>query len=113
MIERLQELSPYQIIDYIDQALEYHSIQDHINFKYYEPKPKQLEFHATGLVARERMFRASNRFGKSFAVSREGAMHLTGIYPDWWNGYRYTKPINMWAGGIATKELVQLTEYYV
>lgn len=113
MIEELSNLSPSELLECFNQAIECQEIQKHINFEYYEPKPKQLEFHSTGLVARERMFRASNRFGKSFAVSREGAMHLTGIYPDWWNGYRYTRPINMWAGGISTKELEQLTEYYV
>jgi phage terminase large subunit-like protein len=113
MIERIKNLSPYQIIYYIDKELESRNIQDHINFKYYKPHEKQLEFHATGLFAKERMLRGGNRIGKSFAVSREGAMHLTGIYPDDWNGYVYTKPINMWAGGVAERELLQLKEYYI
>ncbi|MGN6560752.1 MAG: terminase large subunit domain-containing protein [Candidatus Nitrosocosmicus sp.] len=113
MLNELKQYSPEEILSCLNAARENQKVLDHINFKYYTPKKPQLEFHATGLVARERMFRASNRFGKSFAVSREGAMHLTGIYPEWWNGYIYTRPINMWAGGVASPELVQLTEYYI
>src|SRR5690349_20717542 len=98
MLNELKQYSPEEILSCLNAARENQKVLDHINFKYYTPKKPQLEFHATGLVARERMFRASNLFGKSFAVSREGAMHLTGIYPEWWNGYIYTRPINMWAG---------------
>jgi len=113
MIEEFQNLSPEDLLYCYNEAIERQAIDDHINFKYYAPSPKQLEFHATGPVARERMFRAANRVGKSFSVSREGAMHLTGIYPDWWNGHRYANPINMWAGGVAEREMAQLKEYYI
>jgi phage terminase large subunit-like protein len=113
MIDGLLDISPQELLYSISEEIDIRSIQDHINFKNYEPYEVQLAFHATGLTARERMFRAANRVGKSFSVSIEGAMHLTGIYPEWWNGYRYDYPINMWAGGIAERELLQLKEYYV
>lgn len=41
---------------------------------------------------------AGNQLGKTMAGSAEDAMHLTGEYPDWWEGHRFSKPITMLAG---------------
>jgi phage terminase large subunit-like protein len=30
------------------------------------------------------------------------AIHLTGLYPDWWEGHRFEGPISAWAAGIST-----------
>jgi len=109
----LQKYSVEEMLSCLSNVRERQSTYDHIHFNYYKPEDKQFEFHGTGLIARERLFRASNRFGKSFATSREGAMHVTGYYPEWWNGYQYNRPINMWVGGVSSKELAQLVEYYV
>ena len=50
---------------------------------------------------------AANRIGKTEAVGGyEMVCHLTGIYPDWWNGRRFNRPINAWAAG-ATGETVR------
>ena len=62
----------------------------------YAPYPKQTEFHHT--VARERLLIAANQVGKTLAGAAEMAMHLTGEYPDWWEGHRFTKPITALAG---------------
>ncbi|HXA85753.1 MAG TPA: terminase family protein [Candidatus Dormibacteraeota bacterium] len=40
-----------------------------------------------------------NRTGKSFCICYEGACHLTGIYPKWWDGFEFTRPIVAWAAG--------------
>jgi phage terminase large subunit-like protein len=114
MIEELQDLSPQQLLDCFNKAIEYQNIQDHIHFKHYHPNEKQLAFHATGLIAKERAFFAGNRCGKTLCTSAEWCMHLTGNYPDWWNGYRYTKPINIWVAGVTNNETFQtLAQYYV
>lgn len=113
MIHELSQLPPDQLLDCINQAIEIQNTQDHIFFKNYTPNKKQLEFHLTGVCAKERLFVAGNRCGKSMGVSCEGSMHLTGRYPDWWNGHRYDRPINMWSGGVADKELKQLKQYYI
>lgn len=63
---------------------------------YYEPHMKQLEFHGAGLRAKQRMFLAANRSGKTFCGCFEVACHLTGRYPGWWNGYRYRRGIKAW-----------------
>jgi phage terminase large subunit-like protein len=66
-------------------------------FLFYQPHTKQEQLHAFGLTCRERLFLGGNRTGKTFCGSIEGAMHLTGIYPDWWEGIRFEEPLEMWA----------------
>lgn len=78
---------------------------------YYEPYPKQAEFHALGATKRERALIAGNQVGKTYCAAAEVAMHLTGRYPEWWNGHRFTKPILAWALGItqtSTRDTGQL-----
>lgn len=65
----------------------------------YHPYTKQKLFHSTGLVMRERLLRAGNQNGKSFCVGTEAAYHLTGEYPDWWEGRRWTRAVVVWASG--------------
>lgn len=71
---------------------------------------KHMEFFAAGAEFNERMFMAANRVGKTDAGAFEVACHLTGIYPDWWVGRRFTKPIECWACGTTnetTRDIVQ------
>ena len=43
---------------------------------------------------------AANRVGKTeSAGGYEMALHLTGNYPDWWQGRRFSRPIKAWAAG--------------
>ena len=65
----------------------------------YRPYAKQLEFHAQGEAYRERLLRAGNQLGKSFSGGAEAAYHLTGDYPDWWPGRRFSRPTRAWLGG--------------
>lgn len=60
---------------------------------------KHMEFFAGGAHHRERYFRAANRTGKSEAGAFETACHLTGIYPHWWTGRRFNRPINALVAG--------------
>jgi phage terminase large subunit-like protein len=76
----------------------------------YDPYPYQLEFHKTGSTANQRLLMAANRIGKSYCGSMELAYHLTGLYPSWWEGRVYRKPIVAWAGGVSnetTRDIVQ------
>lgn len=53
---------------------------------------------------------AGNQLGKTVAGAYEMAMHLTGQYPEWWEGKRFEKPIAAWAGSVstlATRDTVQ------
>ena len=40
----------------------------------------------------------------------EWYFHLSGLYPDWWPGYRFDRPIKIWLSGVtgeATKKNIQ------
>ncbi len=55
-------------------------------------------------------FVAANRTGKTFTGAYIMTCHLTGDYPEWWQGIRYKNAIDAWAAGKTnqkTKEIVQ------
>jgi phage terminase large subunit-like protein len=62
--------------------------------------PKHLEFFRGGTKYRERLMLAANRVGKTEGVGGyELTLHLTGWYPNWWEGRRFDRPIKAWAAG--------------
>jgi phage terminase large subunit-like protein len=71
--------------------------------------PKHLQFFAAPF--QERCMMAANRVGKTWGVGGfETALHLTGEYPDWWEGRRFDHPIEVWAAGDTsetTRDIVQ------
>lgn len=76
----------------------------------YRPYTKQREFHAAGLANRERLLMAGNQLGKTYCGAAETAFHLTGLYPDWWQGRRWDRAVRFWAGsktGEVTRDGVQ------
>lgn len=66
--------------------------------KYFRPFEHQLKFFATGDHDRRGIL-AANRIGKTVSTCYETAMHLTGQYPDWWQGKRFDRPINVMMAG--------------
>jgi phage terminase large subunit-like protein len=66
--------------------------------KYFRPFEHQLKFFKTGDSERRGIL-AANRIGKTVSTCYETAMHLTGLYPDWWEGYRFDKPITCMVAG--------------
>src|SRR4051812_17459093 len=84
--------------------------RSHRKLTEYAPYPKQKAFHDAGATYRERLFLAGNRCGKTQAGAYEMAMHLTGMYPQWWEGKRFDKPVRAWAAGVtgeSTRDVVQ------
>ena len=73
---------------------------------------KHLEFFELGAQKNERLFMAANRVGKTDGVGAyETALHLTGRYPAWWKGRRFSRPISAWAAGQSsktTRDIIQL-----
>ncbi|MCH8121020.1 MAG: hypothetical protein IIC00_15005 [Planctomycetes bacterium] len=41
--------------------------------------------------------------GKTVAAGYELTVHLTGLYPHWWEGRRFSRPVNAWAVGETNK----------
>ena len=71
-----------------------------------------LQFFEAGATSNERLFMAANRVGKTEGVGAyETTLHLTGRYPEWWKGRRFTRPISAWAAGQTsktTRDIIQL-----
>ncbi|MEL6467092.1 MAG: terminase family protein [Pseudomonadota bacterium] len=65
----------------------------------YKPYPKAKLFHDLGAKFDVRCLSGGNRTGKTLSFySGELAFHLTGEYPDWWEGRRWDRPVVAWAG---------------
>lgn len=58
---------------------------------------KQMEFFRLGKKFEERALFGGNRTGKTLGGVYEDTLHLTGQYPDWWEGIRWAHPVDMWA----------------
>ena len=66
---------------------------------------KHLAMLAAGAMHQERVCLGGNRTGKTTSIGGyETALHLTGLYPAWWEGRQFDRPIVAWAAGTkATK----------
>ena len=88
--------------------------------------PRHMEFFAAGgrhdplpscpdgcdgSPHRERCFMAGQRVGKTAAGAYELTLLLTGLYPHWWTGKRFAKPVKCWAAGDTNRtvrEIIQM-----
>ena len=95
--ESLRNLPPKQALLRLLQ--EQKRRQDRNKLSRYAPYLKQIEFHNAGATKRERLFRAGNQLGKTWSSAYETAYHLTGMYPDWWKGKRWSRGVTGWALG--------------
>jgi len=72
---------------------------------------KHTEFFEAGARHNERLFMGGNRVGKSEGVGAyETVLHLTGKYPAWWKGRKFSRPITAWAAGKdakTTRDIIQ------
>jgi phage terminase large subunit-like protein len=72
--------------------------------------PKHIAFFDAGIEHRERLFMAGNRVGKTIAGGYEATCHLTGIYPNWWKGRVFDRPVVGLAAGdtsATTRDIIQ------
>ncbi len=79
----------------------------------YKPYPFQLNFHNVkdrrGEYARQKFLQAGNQTGKTKCAADEVAMHVTGLYPDWYKGHRI-KPKSFLVSGVTndtTRDILQ------
>lgn len=74
--------------------------------------PKHIGFFEAGSKFRERLMLAANRVGKTEGVGGyEVAVHMTGKYPDWWKGRRFSKPVSVWVAGDTSKTVRDILQY--
>jgi len=69
----------------------------------FEPYPWQTKFINASKDNVQLLAMTGNRCGKTHTGGFIMACHLTGMYPEWWEGLRFDKPINAWAAGISTE----------
>jgi phage terminase large subunit-like protein len=94
LLETLEAKS--EIMDYSGHLSKYFPDEGPYRFDKY---PRHIQFFKEGLTHRSRVFMAANRVGKTVAGAYEAACHLTGEYPDWWEGKRFDHPTEGWAAG--------------
>lgn len=78
--------------------------------EYFNPYKFQDDFYKAGKSHNFRFLCAANRIGKSFSEAQEVAFHITGQYPDWWEGRTFAYPILCWCVGItgeSTRKVLQ------
>lgn len=72
---------------------------------------KHLEFFRAGAIHQERGAIAGNRCGKTVLSCYETSLHLTGLYPTWWEGGRFAHAVDWWAASDTsetTRDILQL-----
>lgn len=75
-----------------------------------DPYPWQQALLSSSSTNAQTLLMAANRVGKTWIGAANLAYHLTGLYPDWWEGHRWDHPINAWAAGVSsesTRDILQ------
>ena len=74
-------------------------------------KPQMDFFKAGGMGARERCLIGGNGVGKTEGVGGyEVSLHLTGLYPDWWEGRRFNNGVRCWVAGDTGQTVKEVTQ---
>lgn len=87
------------------------AVSDYLDYKavnqieFYHPYDWQSTFYAAGLTHRFRMLMAANRVGKTRSEAFEVTYHLTGLYPDNWEGIVFNHPTSIWALGVSGEQI--------
>ena len=73
---------------------------------------KHLEFFRAGKDYHQRLALAANRVGKTEGMGGyEFTLHLTGLYPDWWEGKRFDRPVHTWTAGDSAKTVRDVIQF--
>jgi phage terminase large subunit-like protein len=75
--------------------------------------PKALAFFKAGNNFKQRAIIAANRTGKTLNSHLELAYHATGLYPDWWEGKRFTRPITAWVASVNNESVRDISQTYL
>lgn len=114
-VDRLPDEVRVRLLAEAEQQLAYGRIEDYypaVGPLRRELYPKHLAFFRASAGERIRMFMAANRVGKTEGVGLyEAVLHMTGRYPEWWEGKRFERPVRVWLCGDTSKtvrEILQL-----
>jgi len=93
-----------ELLELREEYIRYHKLEQ------FTPYEFQRKFYAAGKMYKRRFLCAANRVGKSFSEAAEVSWHLTGLYPEGWEGHVFEKPILCWCVGItgdSTRKVLQ------
>jgi phage terminase large subunit-like protein len=95
-------------VDALDKKFKYNKAKTYFpdKGKYSRDKyPKQMELMRAGKKHRLRALVGGNGSGKSLWLALESYYHMSGKYPAWWEGHKFTGPITAWLCGLDAKAL--------
>lgn len=113
MVTKLTPLEELvDVFDEIDRDRERNKLKDYIPYGLLPEHNKgsanwewQFRFHGDGKTFHVRMLSTGNQEGKTLIGCHETAYHLTGRYPDWWNGIKYERPVTWWSCGVDNEKV--------
>lgn len=76
----------------------------------FKPYPWQADFWAAGRKNKQRLLMAANQVGKTSCCAIEVCYHVTGIYPENWQGYKFNHPINCWCLGVSGEQIKRVLQ---
>lgn len=97
-LESLKRLDSARLSALQDYTISVADDMRYNQLKYFRPFDYQKKFFLTGKEPRRGIL-AANRIGKTVSTCYETALHLTGEYPDWWEGHKFTTPITAFVAG--------------
>ena len=78
--------------------------------EFIELYPWQKKFNAATKLFRQCLLMAANRVGKTYTGNYIDSIHLTGDYPDDWEGYKYEFPPLVWCLGYSGEKCRDLIQ---
>ena len=69
-----------------------------------------MEFFRLTATHNEVALFGGNRSGKTIAGGCLDVWHLTGLYPDWFPGKRFSTPVDGWSAGTTAKKVRDITQ---
>lgn len=89
-----------------NKLFRYYPDIDHPGFPARSRYQKHMEFFRAGKTVFARYAMCGNGLGKTEGMGGyELAWHLRGVYPDWWEGKTFDRPIDVWVVGKTQKDV--------
>lgn len=73
--------------------------------------PKHINFLNATKENKECIFMAANRVGKTLTAAYFIATATTGIYPEWWQGRKWNRPVRVLVAGESSKTVRDVIQY--
>ena len=87
----VSKLTLEQKIELLDLLEERERYWKYNKIEKFNPYEFQKKFYKASADYQRRFLCAANRIGKSYSEAAEFSFHATGLYPEWWEGYRFVK----------------------